>query len=80
MRNKKQLINVAVILFSFCFISCINKKPQTAEFENAEKIIRILKKLNTIRKTMSFKTMRQIIFRGNIFFPQVSLWNTKILI
>jgi hypothetical protein len=36
MQNKKQFINILCILFSLCFIGCINKKTQTAEFENAE--------------------------------------------
>jgi hypothetical protein len=36
MHNTKQFFNVLCILFSFCFISCINKKTQTTEFENAE--------------------------------------------
>jgi len=36
MQNKRQFINAVCILFSFCFIGCINKKTQTAEFENTE--------------------------------------------
>ena len=36
MHNKKQFINAVCILFSLCFIGCINKKTQTAEFENTE--------------------------------------------
>jgi hypothetical protein len=36
MHNKKQFINAVCILFSLCFIGCVNKKTQTAEFENAE--------------------------------------------
>jgi hypothetical protein len=36
MHNKKQFINAVCILFSFCFIGCINKKTQAAELENAE--------------------------------------------
>jgi hypothetical protein len=36
MHNKRQFINAVCILFSLCFIGCINKKTQTAEFENAE--------------------------------------------
>jgi hypothetical protein len=36
MRNAKQFFNVVCIVFSFCFIGCINEKTQTAGFENAE--------------------------------------------
>jgi len=36
MQNKKQFINAVCILFSLCFIGCINKKTQTAELENTE--------------------------------------------
>jgi hypothetical protein len=36
MHNKKKFINAVCILFSLCFIGCINKKTQTAEYENAE--------------------------------------------
>jgi hypothetical protein len=36
MHNKRQFINAVCILFSLCFIGCINKKTQTAELENAE--------------------------------------------
>jgi hypothetical protein len=36
MYNKRQFINAVCILFSLCFISCINKKTQTSELEKAE--------------------------------------------
>jgi len=36
MHNKKQFINAVCILFSCCFIGCINKKTQTAVLEKAE--------------------------------------------
>ena len=36
MHNKRQFINAVCILFSLCFIGCINKKAQTAELEKAE--------------------------------------------
>jgi hypothetical protein len=36
MHNKRQFINAVCILFSLCFIGCINKKTQTAELEKAE--------------------------------------------
>jgi len=36
MHNKKQFINAVCILFSLCFIGCINKKTQTVELEKAE--------------------------------------------
>jgi len=32
----KKFINAVCILFSLCFIGCMNKKIQTAELENAE--------------------------------------------
>jgi len=36
MHSKRQIINVACMLFIFCFISCTHKKTQTAGYENAE--------------------------------------------